>query len=398
MPNEVVEAAGYPSLLNGRAILSDTLFRRTGEVRTNLPTTVSGGEVFGRDLDGELVCLRGKLLQNTVRGGDHLLIMDSDGLSIETTLPKPAAGGLEVIRIRPGSFLEVTGVAKVSGVREWTGHVRLSAFSLALRSVGDIRVLQQPSWWTAGRLLGLVGVLAAAIALVLLWGFALRRRVATQTFIIRQNLEKEAIWEERSRIARDLHDDVGASLTQISLLCEMTQLGGPALERVQGQMRKITTKARDAVRALDEIVWTVNPRNDSLAFTASYLCHSVQDVMEETGIRCRLRVPEDFPAGTLGAKTRHHLFLATKEAVGNVMKHSGADELQLELSVAGQALKVSVADNGHGFDLANANPNRSGLGNMERRLANVGGNFQIESRPGAGTRVTFTVPFATHNT
>jgi signal transduction histidine kinase len=223
---------------------------------------------------------------------------------------------------------------------------------------------------------------------------ALRRRVATQTRIIHQKVEREAIWEERSRIAQDLHDDVGASLTQISLLGEIVRRGGTSSGPIHDQLSKISLKAKEAVRALDEIVWTVNPRNDTLPRVASYLSNVARDLLQETGIRCRYRIPESLPELTLNAKIRHELLLAVKEALRNVLKHSQATEFRLTLSVSPGELRVSVADNGCGFDPAAADPGRNGLANMERRLLQVGGRFELQSKPGEGTEVKLMVPLA----
>ena len=152
------------------------------------------------------------------------------------------------------------------------------------------------------------------------------------------------------------------------------------------------SKARQTVRALDEIVWTVSPRNDALPRSASYFSHTVSDLLQGTGIRCRLRIPDELPEARLTSKSRHQVLLAVKEAVRNVIKHSGASELQFALDATGQELTISIRDNGKGFDPGAAGLERNGLFNMPRRLEELGGRFQLESEPGKGTSVVFTVP------
>jgi signal transduction histidine kinase len=295
-------------------------------------------------------------------------------------------------RVRLGSEVEVTGIAIMQSRSVWDGTVRSSGINLLLQDAAAVRVVRGPPWWTPTVLLRIVAVLVALVVLGTVWVYLLRRRVEQQTAIIRRNFEREAIWEERSRIARDIHDDVGAALTQISLLGELGRREGASAADMHGQLARVTAKSREAVRALDEIVWTVNPRNDSVARAASYICQAVQDLLRDSGIRCRLQVPDDLPDAGLAARVRHNLFLAVKEAVNNVIKHAGATELRLALTAGAGEFGVRIEDNGCGFDPAGVPPERNGLGNMRRRLADVGGRCEITAGIGRGTVVAFIVP------
>jgi signal transduction histidine kinase len=291
-----------------------------------------------------------------------------------------------------GAKLRVSGIAEIDGAMQLDGSVRADGLSIALRDADDALVLVPPPFWTTSRLLAAIGLLGATLALFAVWSAMLRRRVQQQTAIIRENVRREAVWEERSRIAQDIHDDVGAALTQISLLGEIGRREGATPETMTRQLGKVVQKSRDAVRALDEIVWTVNPVNDSLEKAVSYLCQTAQDLLRETPIRCRLQVEFDLPPGTLGAKVRHNLFLAIKEALNNAVKHSGASELRFGLALEAGRLKVTIEDDGRGFDPMTANRARNGLSNMERRLADAGGSVRLDSTPGQGTRIVFEVP------
>jgi signal transduction histidine kinase len=274
-----------------------------------------------------------------------------------------------------------------------TGTVNLTDMRLTIRNPADIVIRRAPPWWTTGRLLALAGALAAVLALSSAWVFSLRRRVTAQTEIIREKVGRETRWVERSRIARDIHDDVGSALTQITLLGDLGRRGGREPREMEEQFDRISSQAREAVRALDAIVWTVNPKNDSLSVTVSYLCQTVQDLTRDAGIRCRLEIPDEIPEMVLGAMVRHNLLLAGKEAVHNVLKHAGSGVLRLRMECRAKDLRLEVSDDGCGFETAAASNLRTGLDSMRQRMADVGGTLELSSAPGQGTTVAFVLPW-----
>ena len=202
-----------------------------------------------------------------------------------------------------------------------------------------------------------------------------------------------ALEQERSRIARDIHDDLGANLTRIAWLSELADTDKAMPDRVEAHSRKISGYARQMVRSLDEIVWAVNPRNDTLQSLAQYLTYHAHEYFDPTAVNCRLEIPSDLPAMSLPSETRHDLFLALKEALNNVLKHAAASEARIRLSIVDTVLTLAVEDNGRGFDPAALPPGRPGHGleNLRQRIEGLGGQFQCESAPGRGTRLTFTL-------
>jgi len=388
-----VDVVGYPTLLGTRVVLQDAQFRVLAQELPPAPMPITFNEVLSRYADAELVRLTGRLSQVTLRGAGRVLLVESEGRLIEAGFVALAPERrMQIERLRPGAILELTGVAIVQSAARWDGAVRSSGINLLLRTAADVVVLREPPWWTPAVLLQMMAVMVVLIVAGMVWVYLLRRRVEQQTAIIRQNFEREAIWEERSRIARDIHDDVGAALTQISLLGELGRRAGSTATEMSHQLARVTAKSREAVRALDEIVWTVNPRNDSVARASSYICQAVQDLLRDTEIRCRLQVPDDLPDRGLAAKVRHNLFLAVKEAVNNAIKHAGAAEVRLTLAVDRRDYRVRIDDDGRGFDPAGVSPGRNGLDNMRRRLADVGGRCTIEGGADRGTTVIFEVP------
>jgi signal transduction histidine kinase len=236
---------------------------------------------------------------------------------------------------------------------------------------------------------------AAALAAFTLVLIAIVRYVSFRRLRLRlHELEQQAaLHKERGRIAKDIHDDLGANLTQIALLGELAQQDRGEPDKAAERVGKISTTARQAIKSLDEIVWAVNPRNDTLSHLIDYAGQFALDYLRLAGIRCRLDFPEQAPVREVSTDVRHNLFLAIKEALNNIVKHARATEVWLRASADAHALRFSVEDNGCGFDHAPDDATADGLRNMRQRLAEIGGRCQIESRVGGGTKVTFELPW-----
>jgi signal transduction histidine kinase len=198
--------------------------------------------------------------------------------------------------------------------------------------------------------------------------------------------QQRALEQERLRIAHDIHDDLGARVTQISLLSAMSQENPAFPEKARADFDKVSKMARELVSALYETVWAVNPENDNLEALGNYLCQMVKQLCERTPLRCRFHVL-DLPQGIqVSSQTRHNISMAVKEAVHNIIKHSKASEVTIRMAFADGILDVSVHDDGVGFQPAD-NISGNGLTNMKQRLQNIGGNCFIESQTGQGTTV-----------
>ena len=222
------------------------------------------------------------------------------------------------------------------------------------------------------------------------------RRVATRKY--RRKLaamEKQAAVErDRARIAKDIHDDVGAGLTQITLLTELARRE-PA--QTGANLERITQSARKLTKAMDEIVWAVDPQHDTVAGLMDYISAYAEDYLRVAEVRCRMDLPMELPAARVDAEVRYNLFLALKESLNNIVKHAQATEVWLRLKLAPGRLTLEIEDNGKGLQSSAgaAGEERlssgSGLGNLEKRLASVGGRCEIHSVAGQGTRVELTV-------
>jgi len=229
--------------------------------------------------------------------------------------------------------------------------------------------------------------------------FGVARFVTTRN--LRRKLEQlkqqQAVEADRSRIARDIHDDLGSGLTQIML---QSALAGREPEQTQTHLGQISSTARDLMRTMDEIVWAVNPENDTLDGLVTYLGKFAQEYLGVAGVRTRLDLPAQLPPHAVSAEARHSLFLAIKEVLHNVVKHSGATEVWFGLMVQPAHFTFVIQDNGRGFAAPSAVSapgtdrvsSGHGLINLKNRLDLLGGRCTIKSSPGEGTRVELTAP------
>jgi signal transduction histidine kinase len=217
----------------------------------------------------------------------------------------------------------------------------------------------------------------------------MRRRLHRR---LEQSERQQELERERARIAQDLHDELGAGLTEIGLLGGLLQHPSSLSERGPVALPRIVQRCRDLVTALDEIVWAVNPRNDSVNSLTSYLCRYAQGFLDLTSLRCRLEVRDAEPDRPLNAEQCHNLFLAFKEALTNVVRHSRASEVSVRICLGEKdRLLVCVEDNGQGLPEA-VGEGADGLLNLRRRLERIGGQCDIENRPGGGVAVRLSLP------
>jgi signal transduction histidine kinase len=228
--------------------------------------------------------------------------------------------------------------------------------------------------------------LLSVCALVILFSLRLMAQLALH------QKERWLLQQERARIAREIHDDIGSRMTQLVLYGEVAQSGLPDGSEMQLQLNQICEQARGLLSTMDEILWAVNPRRDTLRDFAAYVCKYAEEFLAPTKIQCLFEVDPEMSAATFVLPLRRSLLLAIKETLHNTVKHSGATELRLQIHWQDQRLRVVVQDNGKGFDPALASAERNGLTNMAQRMSELGGNCLVTSQPDNGCRVEFSIP------
>jgi signal transduction histidine kinase len=204
--------------------------------------------------------------------------------------------------------------------------------------------------------------------------------------------ERWLLQRERARIAMDVHDDIGSRITQLVLNGEVTQAGLPENSKARAELGEICDDARKVLSSIDEILWALNPRLDTLQDFADYICDYAHKYLEPSAINCRFEVDPKLLLAEADLPLRRSLLMAVKETLNNTVKHSRATEVRLKIERQRQHLLVRVQDNGRGFDPAAIQPGRNGLGNLSRRMRELGGSCHITSQPGQGCRIEFSIP------
>jgi signal transduction histidine kinase/ligand-binding sensor domain-containing protein len=253
--------------------------------------------------------------------------------------------------------------------------------------------LWETRWFHLAELALILGLVTGSVY------WTLQTRYRRQLRVLEQ---QQALERERTRIAQDIHDDLGASLTRITMLSQSALNKAEAVKFSNHEVTRIYATARAMTNAMDEIVWAINPRHDSIESVAAYFADFVEEFLSPTGLRFRIDFPLTVPPWTINAEVRHNLFLAFKEALNNVVKHSKAGEVIVTLEIGPKSYALTVKDNGCGFETTLPAGNRSnhlvhgnGLANMRRRLEELGGRCTIDSVPGKGTRVCFEMELRT---
>src|SRR6185437_314267 len=181
-------------------------------------------------------------------------------------------------------------------------------------------------------------------------------------------------------------------LTKLLVMGEAAQEKPLNESDARANFDRICDGARDVLNAIDEIVWVVNPQRDRLNDSVIYICKYAESFLRAASVRCRFDIQSDLPEVSLDLPFRRNIFLTVKESLSNVVKHSGATEVLIEIRLDGTTLRTSVEDNGCGFEPSQINRARNGLSNMMSRIKDLGGSCRVESAPGSGCHVAFTVP------
>lgn len=394
-PGDLVEAVGYPDIGGGELLLREALLKKTGEAPLSPPQNLDESGPAPANPNSTRVRVEGKLLGWHTEPGALVFELQSGTrlylARVATTDTSPAS-------LRVGSRLALVGIYVRRGHNRPAANADNESFALLLNSLADITVLSQPSWWTLPRLLALLSVLSVILIFTVIWNTQLRRLVEQRTDQLqheireRERVERQhALEAERSRIARDLHDDLGSSLTEISVLASTGQFPQTSAAGQSNLFQAIGTKARSLVSALEVIVWAVDPEDNTLQSLADYLTGYTNDFFTHTQIACRFKVPVSCPPITLEGRVRHDLLMVAKEALNNIVRHAAATEVEFRLAVLAGVLEIDIADNGKGIE--NEPPSTGhGLKNLAARLKKLGGNCLVEPRASGGTIVKIRLP------
>ncbi|MGH8023748.1 MAG: sensor histidine kinase, partial [Limisphaerales bacterium] len=402
---DFVEVVGFPELTGPSPLLQEAIARKVGVAPVPEARLLSSTNLFRAANDAVRVRVEAVLL-NVSDSGRTLELQSG----LQRFVARIGGDGREASRqpvpmnlyMPLGSRLALTGVYAGNGGNRTAG-MDVANFELLLNSPADIQVLARPSFWTLRRLLVLVGALLGVLCLAIIWIRLLHHKVQERTAELQKEMRdrqqaqhQRALEQERARIARDLHDDLGSNLTEITMLATAGPGSKWPAEDAAERMETIAGKSRTLVNALDEIVWAVDPNRDTLASAARYLASYAEEFLAGLKIACRVQIPNTLPDLMVPGEARHHLFLAVKEALNNSIRHGNANEINFRVRVGEDRLVISITDNGSGFDTSESS-NGYGLANLRDRLEHLHGRCDLESTPGAGTTVSLSLPLPVAN-
>jgi len=394
-PGDVVQVIGFPVLGQYAPVLEDAIFHVIGHQPEPAPTRARIDQLPTDDYDTVLVRLNGRLINRIERADEQILVLEAENLILNARL-NSAKADRRFLALQNGSELELTGVCLAQPVENWNPSLDYApeAFQLLLRSSADVAVIQNPPWWTLSRLLWMLGMMSLVLLAGFAWVFALDRKVRQQTTIIQQKLQREAVLEERTRIAREFHDTLEQELAAITIQLETVAAQFDQAPRVARQMlelarnmtRRSLFEARRSVWDLRSHLLENSDLDTALTEVAKLMAHSsrVQIAVQTSGL------PRKLPP-----QMENNLLRVAQEALANALKHARATRITVHLDYQPAKVSLRVNDDGIGFDAANSSLSYSGhfgLLDMSERAEKMGGRYAMISAPGQGTEIRVEVP------
>lgn len=373
---DVVEAAGFPAVTPGRPMLRNAVFRVVGSGTEPAPNPVAANAVLTPDHDAQLVRMNAQLLSVIPNPVERVLVLRAGDTVFDARLDA-TDDGARIVDIRPGSTLMLTGVYSYQSGPP-------PSFRLFLRTPADVRVLAAAPWWTL-RHTGVMVMLLALAASIGAW--------RTRAITARKRREYQAVLTERSRVARELHDTVEQGLAGIAL----------QLEAVDGSFETAPEAARESLKVARQMLrYSLEETRRSVmdlrsqALERSDLVGALDTLAHQMTLNtpAQAQVRVSGPVQRLDAATEHHLLRIGLEALTNALKHGRATRIDIELTFTPDSTSLTVTDNGPGFESSERATGGAhfGLQGVRERVDKLGGVLQIDSSPGAGTRLSVTVP------
>ena len=388
-PGDEVEALGFVEMGVFSAQLGDAQCRVIGSQAAPGPLPVGAKDLM-EGMDAELVTLQARVLQRIDRE-DHtelLMQMGSQALNITAVLQSRAPTGLQA-----NAEVRVTGLCRVTSTKSGGYRAKPVAYFIWARTEDDLILLQPAPWWTTQRLAFGLGSVALLALTGFGWAALLRRQVARQLTVIEAKAQREAITEERQRIAREFHDTLEQELAGLSLRLDAAtprvtdEKARSLLEQQRRLLLRLQTETRDFVWDLRDTSRTDAPVEEALR---SLLDHLQVNTTTSLHFKAHGQAPK------LPALMQHHLLRVTREAVNNAIKYAGASAITVELSIESHLLSLVISDDGRGFNVTAADSldGHFGIRGMRERAKKLGADLRITSSSSEGTSVELVLPMA----
>jgi signal transduction histidine kinase len=391
-PGDVVDAVGFEEMGRYSPVLEDVIYRKTGEAPPPRPLSITEEEALRGDHDADFITMEGQLLDSYQGGDDRILVLQSDRVVFNAHLA--CAGQRDHLpRIQNGSRLRLAGICLIEEVLgRNVDKVTPTVFRILLRSPADIVVLQRPSWWTLPRLLWALASLALVTTAVSAWVISLRRRVHLQTAIIGKKIQREAVLEERHRVAREIHDTLAQSYSGIGFQIESVASQLPQDSGVRHRLEIAKQMVRHGQEEFRRSLANLRAQELERGELSEALGESGRQMTAGSGVAFQLSVH-----GTtrrLEETVENNLLRIGQECITNALRHARACCISIELSFEPGCVRMRVSDNGQGCDTQALERNghgHFGWRGIRERAEQIRAGIEIESGPGRGTSVLITV-------
>ncbi len=399
LPGTTIEAVGFAAIEETAPILRDAVIKIGSIGPSPKPIDSSVIKAFDKRNHGELVTMEGLVIDRMILPQSQTLALQSGDIFFHARLDNDdAKAGLP----ERGSWVAVTGICQnvfrgdASRINQDKSSLHPMALQILMRSPADIHILGTPVWWTPARLAILAGSLALIVLASLAWAETLRRRVLTQTAIIKEQVEREHIVVERSRIGRELHDTLEQHLAGVAMQMEAaearlatdTNSASDSLKLAGAMLRHSRTEARRSV-------WDLRSQMlEQFGFTGALRELATSMSNNERTVSVEIHGDER----RLDSKTDFHLLRITQEALTNAIKHGNPSAIAISIHYLPNEIQLTIEDSGSGFDpKENHHPSAPhfGLLGMKERAGQLKGTLNIISAIGKGARIHLTVPNVT---
>jgi len=390
-PGDIVEAVGFPAMGRFSAFLEDAEFNVAGHGPAPRPVVSTVTEALNGTNDANLISMKARVLEVLENPDETVLVLSADTVAFHARMPH------RNVALHKGSIVHLTGVCRVEEFNI-TGAgfgANPRSFELLLRSPADVEVLTSPSWWTTQRLAYAAAILLGLALTAFVWIAMLRRRVSEQAAIIRIKVHREAMLEERHRVAREMHDTLAQSFSGLGF--QLDALDAHLTNGADGARTQLET-ARKIIRQGQEdfrrSLFNLRAEELERATLSEALPALAAQMITGTGIELRCDI-QPLPRRLTEAAEGNFLRIS-QECMTNAIRHAHPKHIDLKLQYESAEVRLRIADDGAGFDPATAfNNGHFGLRGMQERADQIGAKFQLASQLGRGTTVTVTLPVST---
>jgi signal transduction histidine kinase len=375
-----VEALGFPQMGKFSATLADTVLRKKpGPKEPVQAVKPDNKRITSGALDAELVSMEATVVQ--VLEDENLILARRENQTLRIL-----TGGWKLPAIAPNTRASFTGIWLVTEAKHSGYRATPTEHELWLRDQSDITIISKPSWWNTRKLSIALGMVAGFGVLALIWAALLQRQIARQLKVIETKAQREAMIEERQRIAREFHDTLEQELAGLSLRLDAAapRVSDEKARTLLNQLRHLLLRLQTETR---DFVWDLRDESQHSSPLETSLEKLVGHLQTTTSIPIRFICDDDLPPVT--ALAQHHLLRISREAVNNAIKYSAAKTIRISLDRLPGSVRLRIEDDGAGFNLAERSgaSGHFGIQGMKERVRKLGAELDLRSSPGEGTRV-----------